>query len=374
MNRSLNRAWLLVCIPGIALPLSTMVAMARKLNDTQSTDKLANIEKHISHSALNVNSIDNIFLRNFSDDFSRQQLISYLISERQLENLEDNGRDPYSILIQEIRSQPKLRKQVADAIFIELHCVKIQHDNSHLPVLLGKLKMPDHLTALLAVSGSFDCCYGPSLVRSLAACASIDYTPIVIKSFDKETEVSLGCVQAALLKMTGCPSNQNKTKEDWITWWRKTYPNKELEPPSDKYRHLLADDRIVLIQKLRNIMSAMHKYGENKIGPCQYGPPSFPQGLNELVGREYTLGKKITEQHIQSVKYRKPSKDVWPPFNSLFLADDSLEQSHGLIAIVHGEGRIYLVKPDDSGAKLEMVRMFWPDKWKEPPNVVGRSN
>ena len=200
------------------------------------------------------------------------------------------------------------------------------------------------------------------------ACASVDYAPILIKTFDKESESSSGCVQAALTKMTGC--SQNKTKEDWTAWWRKTYPNKELGAPSHKYRQLLADDRIALIQRLRNIMSAIYKYGENKTGPYQSGAPSFPTNLSELIGREYTPGKSITEKHIYSVKYRKPPKDVWPPYNFLILADDSLEKTHGLIAILHGEGRIHLVKPDNSEEKLEMIRMFWPEKWKKPTQAV----
>jgi hypothetical protein len=228
--------------------------------------------------------------------------------------------------------------------------------------------MPDHLTALLEALVFSDCCYGPSLIQGLVACASVDYAPILIKTFDKEGEGSRGCVQAALIKMTGCPPGQNKTKEDWIAWWRKTYPNKELVPPSYKYRPLLSDDRIVLIQKLRSIMSAIYKYGENKTDPYQSGPPSFPANLTELIGREYIQGKTITEKHIQSVKYRKPPKDVWPPYNFLILADDSLEKTHGMIAVLHGEGRIHLVKSDDREEKLKMVRQFWPEKWKEPLN------
>jgi len=362
-HNTIHKVWLVACVLVTMFPLSTMIAIAGK-----SEDRL-----QVETTLIDSMPPDPVF-----KDYSPEELIPYILGTKQLEDHDNKDIDDWDLacswFIWKTQSNPKIRTQLADDIFIEMHCVKIQHDNSHLSELLGRLGMPDHLTALLETADKFDCCYGPSLVRNLAMCSSIDYAPIVIRSFDKESDGSLGCVQAALLKITGCPSDYNKTKADWITWWRKTYPNKELEPPSDKYRQLLADDRIVLIQKLRNIMSAMHKYGENKIGLYQYGPPSFPLGLNELVGREYTLGKKITEKHIQSVKYRKPSKDVWPPYNSLFLADDSLEKSHGLIAILHGEGRIHLVKPDDSGDKLKMVRMFWPNKWKESPNMVSHNN
>ena len=117
-------------------------------------------------------------------------------------------------------------------------------------------------------------------------------------------------------------------------------------------------------------MSTIYKHGENKIGPYQSGPPSFPTNLSELIGREYTPGKSITKKHIYPVKYRKPPKDVWPPYNFLILADNSLEKTQGIIAILHGEGRIHLVKSDDSEEELEMVRKFWPEKWKKSPKVV----
>jgi hypothetical protein len=311
-------------------------------------------------------SIDGMPSDSVFKDYTPEELIPYVLGEKQLYGPESNERDSWdlacSLFIRKTRTQPELRKQLADDIFIELHCVKNQHDNSHLPELLGRLEMHDHLTALLEVLPYSDCCYGPSLIQGLVACASIDYAPILIKTFDKEGDGSRGCVQAALTKMTGCLHDQNKTKDDWIAWWTKTYPNKQLEVPSNKHRQLRADDRILMIQNLRNIMSAIRQYGENKIGPYQSGPPSFPSDLNELVGREYTPGRKIIKKHIQSVKYRKPPKNVFPPYCFLFLADNSLEESHGLIAVLHGEGRIHLAKSGDSDEKLNMVRMFWPEK------------
>ena len=368
------KVWLTVCALIMAFPLLNMVAKASILNDTQQSEMLSIKEKLVSHSAVKKKSIDSIPSNPVFKDLSPQELIPYILDKKQLEDLYNEGKGLWSLacswFIWKTRSQPELREQLADAIFIELHCVKIQHDNSHLPELLGALEMPDHLTALLKALVYSDCCYGPSLIEGLVACAPIDYAPVLIETFDKEGESSRGCVQAALTKMTGCPLGQNKTKEDWIAWWRKTFPNKELEPPSHKYRQLLADDRIVLIQKLRNTMSAIYKYGENKIGPYQSGLPSFPSDLTELIGREYTPGKIITEKHIQSIKYRKPPKDAWPPYNFLILADDSLDNTHGMVAVLHGEGRIHLVKSDDSEEQLEMVRKFWPEKWKEPTKVA----
>jgi hypothetical protein len=91
------------------------------------------------------------------------------------------------------------------------------------------------------------------------------------------------------------------------------------------------------------------------------------------IGFEYTSGKKITEEHIDSVRYRKPLKKQASliPYDFYFLADDSLEKSHGFIAVLHGEGRIDLVKPEDSDQKIEIVRLFWPNKWKGVPNIVS---
>jgi len=176
--------------------------------------------------------------------------------------------------------------------------------------------------------------------------------------------------------MTGCQPDQNKTKEDWIAWWKKTFPEKQLEPPSDTYRQLLSDDRIVMIQNLRTVMWAIYKYGKNPINRYQSGPPTYPNSLDELIGFEYTSGKKITEDHIDSVKYRKPPKKQASliPYDFHFLADDSLEISHGFIAVLHGEGKIDLVKAEDNTDKLELVRLFWPDKWNTSSNVVSRSN
>jgi len=351
MNHSHNKAGWLACIVSMAFLISTQSAIADK-------------------------PYANLFSSDFSDEYSRRQLISYLINNRQLAYCEDNEDDPNSILIHKIRSQSKLRKQVADAIFIELHCVKRQHDNIHLPVILGRLHEPDYLTALLETLKYSDCCYGPSLIQSLAACASVEYAPILIKTLGKESDGSRGCVQAALLKMTGCLPNQNKTKEDWIAWWNKTFPKKQLEPPSDKYRQLLSDDRIVMIENLRTVMWAIRKYGENPINRFQSGAPTYPNSLDDLIGFEYTSGKKITEEHIDSVRYRKPPNKQASliPYDFHFLADDSLEISHGFIAVLHGEGRIDLVTADDNADKLELVRLFWPDKWKTPPNVVSHSN
>ncbi len=348
MNHSHNKAWLLVFIVIMALLISNKSAIANK-------------------------TYDNIFSSDFSDEYSRQQLISYLINNRQLVYCEDNEDDPNSILIRKIRSQLKLRKHVADAIFIELHCVKRQHDNSHLPVILGRLHEPDYLTALLETLRYSDCCYGPSLIHSLTACASVEYAPILIKTLGKEGDGSRGCVQAALLKMTGCQPDQNKTKEDWIAWWKKTFPEKQLEPPSDKYRQLLSDDRIVMIQNIRTVMWAIYKYGENPINRYQSGPQTYPNSLDELIGFEYTPGKKITEEHIDSVRYRKPPKKQASllPYDFYFLADDSLEKSHGFIAVLHGEGRIDLVKHEDSDQKVDIIRLFWPNKWKQAQNIVS---
>ena len=346
MNISFCKAKLLVSI--IALPISTVITLGRE-----------------SHNV--------IFSGNFSNEHSQQQLISYLINNREFAYSVNNNNNPNSILINKIRSQPNLQKQVADAIFLELHCVKRQHDNSHLPVILGKLHEADYLTALLETLRYSDCCYGPSLIQSLTACASIDYAPILIKTIDKESEGSRGCVQAALLKMTGCSPNQNKTKDDWIAWWRKTYPDKKLEPPTNKYRQLLSDIRIVMIQNLRTVMSAIYKYGENPINRYQLGPPTYPKSLDELIGFEYAPGKKIIEEHIYSVRYRKPPKKQASllPYDFYFLADDSLEKSHGFIAVLHGEGRIYLIKPEDSDQKVGLVRLFWPNKWKQTANIVN---
>jgi len=341
MLRTLSNAWLLTCIFIIA---SSVYVAAGNIED----------------------------LRSFSDEQSRRQLISYLISNRQLAYTESHKNDPNTVLINKIRSQPELCKHVADAIFVELHCVKIRHDNSHLPFLLGKLSMPDHLTALILTTEYFDCCYGPSLVQGLAACAPVDYAPVLIQSFEKESDGSSGCVQAGLIKMTGYPPNQNKSREDWVAWWKKTYPEKTLDPPSDKYHHLLSDARIVLIENLRTVMRAIHKHGENPINRYQLGPPTYPNSLDELIGFEYTSGKKITQEHIDSVKYRKPPKEQARliPYDFHFLADDSLEESHGFIAVLHGEGRINLVKPDDSAQKVDTVRLFWPNKWKKKTSIV----
>lgn len=368
-----DKAWLTVCMLVMIFPLLNMIAIADKPNDVQQTEMFSVKEKQVLHTAVKMKSIDGTPSDPVFKEHSPQELVPFILGKNQFEGLENEGKDGWNLacswFIWKTRSQPRLREQVADAIFIELHCVKRQHDNSHLPVLLGTLEMPDHLTALLEALVVSDCCFGPSLIQGLVACASVDYAPILIKTFDKEGEGSRGCVQAALTKMTGCPPDQNKTKEDWIAWWRKTYPNKELEPPSNKYLQLLADDRIVLIKKLRNIMRAIYQYGENRIGPNQLGPPSFPADLTELIGREYMSGKRITRKYIQSIKYRKPPKDIWPPYNFLILADDSLEKTHSMIAVLHGEGRIHLVKPDDSEEKLKMVRKFWPEKWKGLPKV-----
>ena len=182
--------------------------------------------------------------------------------------------------------------------------------------------------------------------------------------------------QASAGIMYGVPgilrNSQNKTKEDWIKWWKRTNPNKKLEPPSKKYRELLLDDRYVMIENLRNVIWAIRVYGRNPINPYQSGPPTYPNNLNELIGFEYTSGKTITKEHINSVRYRKPPEKQKSllPYNFYFLADDSLEKSHGFIAILHGEGTIDLVKASDSGEKIKLVREFWPGKWKEPLNLV----
>ncbi|MHC4207300.1 MAG: hypothetical protein ACYSTT_21810 [Planctomycetota bacterium] len=369
-----DKAWLMVWMLFTTSPLLSTIAMASKPAITQQTTMLSAKEHQKSLAAVKMKSIDSMPSDPVFKDHSPQELITYILGKKQLEGLKNEGKEVWDLacswFMWKTQSQLRLREQLADAIFIELHCVKRQHDNSHLSVLLGMLEMPDHLTALLEVLDVSDCCYGPSLIQGLVACSSVDYAPILIKTFDKEGEGSRGCVQASLIKMTGCPPEQNKTKEDWIAWWRKAYPNKDLGPPSYKYRQLLEDDRIVLIQNLRNIMSAIYKYGENKIDTYQLGSPSFPANLSELIGREYTPGKRITEKHIQSVKYRKAPKDVCPPYDFLILADDSLEKTHGLIAVLHGEGRIHLVKPDTSEEKSEMIRMFWPEKWNNPTQVV----
>jgi len=246
------------------------------------------------------------------------------------------------------RSRPKLREQLADAVFLKLYCVKSRHDNNYLAEFLGFLEMPDHLTALLEDTKIGDCCYGPALVQGLSTCGSIEYAPVLIRAFDKDSQ---GCIHPALMKITGVQSGVDKTKEAWTAWWKERYPGKKIEPPSNKYRQLLADDRIQMLHKLRQLLAAMRKYKrvtEDKQSDYPNFPLFLPTRLEELVGREYSPGKQITQKHLNSVHYLLPAKDTdFTYYDQPLMYDDSLRKSHDLIAVVYGEGRIDLIKPDE---------------------------
>ena len=124
------------------------------------------------------------------------------------------------------RDNPEARKALADAIVQKLGRVKSRHDYAYLARMLGPLGAHDHLVALLDDMGqhSLDCCYGPALVEALAECGSVADVPVLIATFEKETEACGGVVNKALEQVTGVmlPAKDDSSGTgaiEWYEWW-----------------------------------------------------------------------------------------------------------------------------------------------------------